>query len=138
MQEFRFECQKGCTNCCEVEGYVYLTEDDLRNAARHRGMTVRAFEKQYVYRTRHLLRLRKPRASQCHFLIEGGCQLHPDKPTQCRLFPYWPENVETQKGWQRTAKHCPGIGKGPLIQIGEAVETAHEMRIAYPTHYPKQ
>ena len=138
MHEFRFECQKGCTNCCEVDGFVYFTEEDLKKAARHVGMTAAAFEKKYIYRTRHLLRMRKPRGSQCHFLKDGGCGLHPDKPTQCRLFPFWPEVVETRQAWHRTAKSCPGIGKGPLIQIGTAVEVAHEMRVAYPTQYPEQ
>lgn len=131
----RFECQHGCTKCCEVSGYVYLTEENLRNMAAHVGMTARAFEKQYVYRTRHLLRLRKPRGAQCHFLKNGGCSVHPVKPVQCRLFPFWPELVEERKEWKRTGKYCPGIGKGNLIQIGTALEEASEMKAAYPTMY---
>jgi len=118
-----------------VTGYVYLTEDDLRRAAAFAGMSARAFETRYVYRTRHLLRLRKPRNSQCHFLNQDGCSIHPAKPTQCRLFPFWPELVEKRRAWRATARHCPGIGKGRLIQIGTAVETADEMRRAYPGMY---
>ena len=135
MHEIRFTCQRGCTNCCEVQGYVYLTEADLRNAARYLNMTPAAFARKYVYRTRHLLRLRKPREKQCHFLVNGGCGIHPVKPVQCRLFPFWPELVENGTTWRRTAQSCPGIGQGPLIQIGEAVETADEMRRAYPSMY---
>ncbi|MBK5294831.1 MAG: YkgJ family cysteine cluster protein [Acidobacteriia bacterium] len=131
----RFTCQSGCTNCCQVQGFVYLSEQDLVNAARHTGMSKRAFEARYVYRTRNFLRLRKPRGSQCHFLNEQGCAIHPAKPTQCRLFPFWPELVESRKEWNLTAKHCPGIGQGPLIQIGSALETASEMRQAYPAIY---
>jgi Fe-S-cluster containining protein len=135
MNGLRFACQRGCTRCCEVTGYVYLTESDLRNAARYLGMTPAAFERRYVYRTRHLLRLRKPRGSQCHFLVGGGCSIHPAKPTQCRLFPFWPELVESRTEWVQTAKMCPGIGTGPLIQIGTALETASEMERAYPAMY---
>jgi Fe-S-cluster containining protein len=135
MDGLRFTCQRGCTRCCEVTGYVYLTEIDLRNAARYLGMTPAAFERRYVYRTRHLLRLRKPRGSQCHFLVGGGCSIHPAKPTQCRLFPFWPELVESRKEWAQTAKMCPGIGTGPLIQIGTGLETASEMVRAYPSMY---
>jgi len=131
----RFECQPGCTNCCEVQGFVYLTEQDLDQAAEFTGMSKRAFERSYVYRTKNFLRLRKPRDSQCHFLVEGGCRLHPAKPTQCRLFPFWPELVERRREWKKTARHCPGIGKGELIQIGTALETAEEMRRAYPAMY---
>ncbi|HBY64239.1 MAG TPA: zinc/iron-chelating domain-containing protein [Solibacterales bacterium] len=135
MDGLRFTCQPGCTKCCEVKGFVYLTEADLARAAAHLGMTRAAFEERYVYRTRHLLRLRKPRGAQCHFLKEGGCQIHPNKPAQCRLFPFWPELVERRREWQRTGEWCPGIGQGPLIQIGTAVETASEMKRAYPTMY---
>jgi hypothetical protein len=34
-----------------------------------------------------------------------------------------------------TARSCPGIGTGALIQIGTAVEIADEMRRAYPDMY---
>ncbi len=135
MEGIRFTCQKGCTRCCEVTGFVYITEDDLRRAAAFMGMTAAAFERKYVYRTRHLLRLRKPRGSQCHFLHAGGCTIHPAKPTQCRLYPFWPELVEQRRAWERERTVCPGIGQGPLIQIGTALETASEMKRAYPGMY---
>jgi Fe-S-cluster containining protein len=131
----QFECQPGCTNCCQVQGFVYLTEQDLEQAAEFTGMSKRAFLRRFVYRTKNFLRLRKPRNSQCHFLVEGGCSLHPAKPTQCRLFPFWPELVEQRAEWNKTARHCPGIGKGALIQIGTALETAGGMRRAYPAMY---
>lgn len=135
MEEIRFTCQKGCTRCCEMTGYVYITEDDLRRAAAFLGTSAAAFEKKYVYRTRHLLRLRKPRGRQCHFLHAGGCTIHPAKPTQCRLYPFWPELVEQRQAWERERAVCPGIGDGPLIHIGTALETASEMKRAYPAMY---
>jgi len=135
MFELRFTCQPGCTKCCDVEGFVYLTEDDLLKAAQYLGITAKAFEKRYVVRTRHQMRLRKPPGKQCHFLEENGCAIHPAKPTQCRLFPFWPEHVANRREWEKLGKRCPGIGKGDLIQIGTAVETAYEMRTAYPSQY---
>lgn len=135
MDSIRFECQPGCVKCCEVKGYVYLTESDLLRAAAFLNMAPADFETQYVLRFRHLLRLRKPLEGQCHFLSQNGCGIHPAKPTQCRLFPFWPELVESRKRWQETASFCPGIGKGPLVQIGTACETADEMKTAYPSMY---
>lgn len=132
----RFTCQPGCTKCCEVSGYVYFTEADIRNAARFLGVTKAAFEKQYIYRTAHQRRMRKPKDKrQCHFLKDGGCGIHPVKPVQCRLFPFWPELVEDRKQWRQTATFCPGIGQGELIQIGAALEQASEMKTAYPGFY---
>jgi len=135
LDGLRFACQPGCTRCCEQEGYVYLSEEDLRRAARYVGLTAAEFERRYVYRTRCRMRFRKPRGRQCPFLLEDGCAIHPAKPTQCRLFPFWPELVSSRQAWRHTARFCPGIGQGPLIQIGTALETASEMEQAYPALY---
>jgi Fe-S-cluster containining protein len=133
MEGLRFVCQPHCTNCCRQAGFVYITEHDLRQAAAFVGMTPEEFESKYVYRTKHLLRLRKPRNSQCQFLLEGGCAIHPAKPTQCRAFPFWPELVGSRASWRKTAAHCPGIGQGPLIPVDAVIRIANEMREAYPT-----
>jgi len=79
--------------------------------------------------------LRKPKTSQCHFLTENGCSVHPVKPVQCRLYPFWPELVENRANWQAERAMCPGIGKGELVQIGVACEIAAEMKMAYPAVY---
>lgn len=134
-QALRFECQPGCTACCTQRGFVYLTESDLARAAEFLGMTAAAFERRYVYRTSKRMRLRVPREAQCHFLREGGCSIHPAKPTQCRIFPFWPELVESRREWKKTARYCPGMGRGRLVQIEAARAQAREMREAYPEMY---
>lgn len=93
------------------------------------------FERRYVYRTVRRVRLRVPRDAQCHFLRDGGCSIHAVKPVQCRIFPFWPELVESRREWKKTARYCPGMGKGPLVQIEVAREQAEEMRKAYPEMY---
>lgn len=133
----RFECQPGCTACCTQKGFVYLSETDLEKAAVFLGMTPAAFERQYVFRTKNRRRLRVPRDQQCYFLNAGGCSIHPAKPTQCRIFPFWPELVESRREWKKTARYCPGMGKGPFIQIETARNEAEEMRAAYPEMYGK-
>jgi len=131
----RFECQPGCIECCRQQGYVYLNEDDIRRVAAYLGMTPKRFERKYVYRTKNRARLRIPAAANCHFLVDGGCSIHEAKPTQCRIFPFWPELVDSRRAWRKTAAYCPGIGKGPLIQIQTAREQAQEMRQAHPALY---
>jgi Fe-S-cluster containining protein len=131
----RFECQPGCTECCRQKGFVYVTESDVARAAEFLGMPAREFERKYVYRTARRMRLRVPRVAHCFFLRNDGCSIHPAKPTQCRVFPFWPELVESRREWLKTAHYCPGIGKGPLIQIEAARDLAAEMRAAYPALY---
>ena len=131
----RFECQPGCTECCTQQGFVYLCEADLERAAGFLGLTPEEFERKYVYRTRNRMRLRVPRDASCHFLNGNGCSIHPAKPTQCRIFPFWPEMVESRREWRKTARYCPGIDKGPLVQIETARGLAREMREAHPAMY---
>ena len=134
-QELRFQCQAGCTECCTQRGFVWLTEEDLVRTAKFLGMTPRAFERKYIYRTSKRIRLRVPREANCHFLRDGGCSIHAVKPTQCRIFPFWPELVESRREWRKAAKFCPGLDQGPLVQIEIAKELAREMRESYPALY---
>ena len=135
MPGLRFTCQTGCTSCCRERGYVYLTENDLRRAAAFLRLSQRVFEARYIYRTRHLLRVRKPRGSQCPFLNEQGCAIHTVKPTQCRIFPFWPELTGSRRRWQKTSSYCPGIGRGGLIPVQGILRTSEVMRTSYPAMY---
>jgi Fe-S-cluster containining protein len=120
-----------------MEGQVYLSEEDLVRIAAYVNMSPAEFEERYVYRTARLMRLRKPPAKQCMFHVENRCSIHPVKPTQCRIFPYWPEIIESQSSWDETAKSCPGMNQGPLIQIEIARNVSKEMQVAYPAMYPE-
>jgi len=131
----RFECQTGCTKCCEQQGFVYLTEGDIPRLAAFLHIPVQVFEARYVYRTRNLRRLRVPRHAQCEFLKDGGCSVHQAKPLQCATFPYWPDLVGNKSNWRKTGAWCPGIGKGELVQIQVARAIAQEMREAHPVLY---
>lgn len=99
-------------------------------------MTPRAFERRHVYRSKYLLRLRKPRGAQCPFLQPEGCGIHPAKPTQCRAFPFWPELVGDRKEWKEVSGYCPGIDRGPLVSIEKTLRATNEMRQSYPGMYP--
>ena len=135
MAPLRFACIPGCTRCCSRPGVVYLTESDLIRAAKFVGLSRELFEERYVCRSPHRLRLRPARRGQCPFLESAGCAIHPCKPVQCRLFPFWPELVSSPQAWAETARLCPGIGTGPVFRIGTALEIAHEMTTAYPALY---
>lgn len=133
--ELRFQCQSGCTKCCEQQGFVYLTEADHLRIATHLNLTPEAFEKKYLYRTKNLRRLRVPRQAQCEFLEAGGCRIHTVKPLQCRTFPFWPELFDNRREWGQTGKWCPGIGQGDLVNIQAATVQSDEMRAAHPHLY---
>ena len=131
----RFQCQPGCTECCRQPGFVYLTESDLSQAAAFVGLAPAEFEKRYLVRTPRRLRFRVPPKGTCPFLTESGCSIHPAKPTQCRVFPFWPELIESKREWRKAARYCPGMAHGPLVSIQSARTQAEEMRQGYPAMY---
>jgi Fe-S-cluster containining protein len=119
-----------------MEGEVYLSPEDLIRIAAHLELDPADFEAKYVHRTARSLRLRKPSDRQCLFHRDNRCSIHAVKPVQCRVFPFWPEIIETQETWNETAARCPGMNQGELIQIATVRDASAEMRAAYPQMYP--
>ena len=104
-----FQCQhSGC--CCSNHGdhtYVYLSLDDRRRVAAHLGERTSAFTR------RHCFELEGP-YSLLDAPSDCGCSVYEARPTQCRTWPFWPENM-TPNAWQKdVATLCPGVGKGKL------------------------
>ena len=126
----RFECQ-GSGKCCVSRGhtgYVYLTLEDRRRFAKYFGIPTASFTRRYCQTTDGHIHL-KDTAGPCQFLEGTRCGVYEARPTQCRTWPFWPENM-SPRAWDRNvATFCPGVGKGKrwsaeqiraeLVQDGE-------------------
>ncbi|HEV8050891.1 MAG TPA: YkgJ family cysteine cluster protein, partial [Parachlamydiaceae bacterium] len=54
----------------------------------------------------------------CIFLKDKKCSVYPVRPTQCRTFPWWMQNLATPEDWKEAAKFCEGISDdAPLVSI---------------------
>lgn len=119
----RFECQ-GSGKCCTSRGaygYVYLTLQDRRRLAKHLKLTTSAFTRQYCERDEDFFYLKNP-DRDCRFLDGKRCTVYEGRPTQCRTWPFWPENMNA-KAWAReVVTFCPGVGKGRLYSADEIRE----------------
>jgi len=131
----RFQCQRGCIRCCEQSGHVYLNRDDIARLAAHLGIARTEFQRRYVCGPPSRPRLRKPRGRQCPFLDTGGCSVHAVKPLQCSAFPFWPELMSSSAERRRVAVYCPGMNRGPLVNLTSARRTATRVRKAFPDFY---
>lgn len=116
----RFECQ-GSGKCCVSRGgygYVYLSLADRKRLAGHLKITTREFTRKYCDKKDGWFFLREDSAD-CRFLEGRRCGVYEARPTQCRTWPFWPENMNP-KVWQRdVAAFCPGVGKGRLVPAAE-------------------
>lgn len=117
----RFECQ-GSGKCClsrGTHGYVYLTLKDRRQLARKLQLTTSAFTRRYCVTEDGWVRLKQPPGEACRFLDKKRCTVYSARPTQCRTWPFWPENMGA-KAWDReVTKFCPGVGKGRFYSEAE-------------------
>lgn len=121
QEGLRFDCTM-CGDCCSGErGYVWFNEQEAGEMAAQLGIDVYAFYRTYAEREMGMWTLRNVRKGvdqyDCVFLIDlpggkRGCKLYKARPTQCRTWPFWPENLKSRKAWGEALAKCPGMQQG--------------------------
>lgn len=115
-----FTCTQ-CGNCCTgPSGYVWFNDREAGEMAKFLGMKKLDFLQAYSrveYGRRTLKEIPNDGQYDCVFLKEDkdghrGCSIYPVRPQQCRTWPFWPENLKSEKHWQRAAGRCPGMAAG--------------------------
>lgn len=115
----KFSCTR-CGACCTgTPGYVWVGPQEIVRLAGHLGLTMEQFGRTYLRRVRDYLSLIEKPNYECVFWDGvAGCTVYESRPTQCRTWPFWSENLETPEDWERTRRACPGSGQGELYQLG--------------------
>ena len=118
-KEIRFECQ-GSGNCCVSRGnygFIYLSKDDILKLSNYLHLKIKDFIKLYCDKTAGFTHfIEKSNNGDCQFLINKRCSVYKARPTQCRTWPFWNENMKAKEWNNKIAKFCPGIGKGKIIK----------------------
>ena len=120
----RFKCT-GCGRCCTGgPGYVWLEDEDIVRLSKALRLSPEDFVRQYVRRIGERLSLKEVKrgeAFDCIFLEGKQCRVYQDRPTQCRKYPWWPQNLENEAAWQEAAVECEGINHpaAPLVTFEE-------------------
>jgi len=69
----------------------------------------------------------------CIFLQnEAGpkkCMIYPVRPSQCRVWPFWSENLASTNTWNKAAQKCPGVNRGRHYSF-EEIERIRKKKIA--------
>ncbi|NCN95589.1 MAG: YkgJ family cysteine cluster protein [Bdellovibrionales bacterium] len=123
----QFKCQ-GSGKCCVSRGeygFVYMTKKDISKMAKLLKMNQKSFSSQYLDRTSETPHLIQPQDTEdCIFLKDNRCSVYLARPTQCRTWPFWPENMNS-RAWKRdVVAFCPGAsvrGKDALVP-GKEIE----------------
>lgn len=131
----RFECT-GCGQCCTgAPGYIWVNEQEIQQIAAFLNLTLEEFSRCYLRRVQGSFSLLElPKTYDCIFLKDKKCQIYQVRPTQCRTFPWWPQNLKSEKEWEEASRHCEGIHmEAPLVPL-ETIEqqcTIHEKTFFY-------
>lgn len=102
-KESWFACRQ-CGMCCRWPGYVYLTDHDIARLARALALGEEEFIGRYTRLgpNRRRLCLTEQDNGACIFLAGASCLHYPDRPGQCREYPF---------GWA-PPEGCAGMDKG--------------------------
>jgi len=124
----RFECTQ-CGRCCTgPPGFVAFTDEEGDAMAAALGLSRAEFDERFVRTVRGIRSLTERRTEHgydCVFLdrdtVPGRalCRVYEARPTQCRTWPFWGENLASPRAWRRAARDCPGMNHGPLVPVEE-------------------
>lgn len=121
-----FSCTE-CGKCCTGSpGAVWLTEDEIRAIAEARDETLEQVLLNYVrvIDGRYSLQERRRGSNyDCVFLDGKRCTIYEARPTQCRTYPWWPQNLESRDNWERTQRECEGINEDAKVFSLEEIQS---------------
>lgn len=119
----RFSCTQ-CGNCCTgAPGYVLYSEAEAGAMAAELRLSRAEFDERYTHETpegRSLTETRTAFGFDCVFLdreTEPGkalCRVYGSRPSQCRTWPFWKENLRSARHWASSGRTCPGMDTGRL------------------------
>ena len=127
----RFQCTQ-CGDCCTgAPGFVWVNQEEIDALAAKIGVSVDEFEKKYVRKIGIRRSLVEFPNGDCVFFDteKRNCSVYEARPRQCRTWPWWNSNINSQQAWEETKQHCPGCDKGKLYSLEHIQEKASVIRI---------
>lgn len=120
----RFRCT-GCGKCCTgAPGYVWVTKEEMASIAEFLDISVDLFVRKYVRQkdNRYSLIEKRHENFDCIFLKEKKCLIYKVRPLQCRTFPWWKNNLQSEESWKCVSQLCEGINDQAPIVPYEVIE----------------
>ncbi|MDO4575054.1 MAG: YkgJ family cysteine cluster protein [Planctomycetia bacterium] len=127
----KFTCRE-CGQCCTGEpGYVWVSDDEITTLAEYLGMEPAAFEDRFVRCVGHQKSLIEFPNGDCVFFdtFHQNCKVYALRPVQCRTWPFWDSNLESEEAWDETSRRCKGCNRGKRHTVEEIESLRKERRL---------
>lgn len=118
-----FECLQ-CGRCCSgpSEGYIWVTGPEIKLIAEFLKIPKEQLRKQYLKRVGLRTTIKEHHITKdCVFMQQRNnkkmCSIYPVRPSQCRTWPFWRENLTNPNAWNQAAQKCPGINRGKFYSF---------------------
>jgi hypothetical protein len=96
-----------------------VNDDEIGALAAFLELEADDFERRFVRRVGRRRSLFEHADGDCVFFDPDrrGCRVYPARPTQCRTWPFWSENIASPRAWEDIEAACPGSGQGDLVPL---------------------
>lgn len=121
-----FTCSQ-CGDCCTgAPGVVWVTEPELQEIAECLDKPVGEIRLFHTRTVRGRLSLTEYQNGDCTFFDseKRHCTVYESRPIQCRTWPFWRSNLESEEKWNQVCEDCPGAGEGTFFSLDEVRERA--------------
>jgi len=120
-----FECMQ-CGSCCSGPGagYIWVARPEIEIIANFLKISVGQLRRKYLRRVGlRTTIIEQSGTKDCIFLRESNgrkiCMIYSVRPSQCRTWPFWPNNLTGPNTWSKAAQKCSGINRGRLYSYEE-------------------
>jgi Fe-S-cluster containining protein len=120
-----FECMQ-CSRCCSGpnQGYIWVTRPEIKLIADFLKIEPKQLRQGHLRRVGlRTTIIEQQNTNDCVFLrrINGqkSCTIYPVRPNQCRVWPFWPDNLANTDDWNIAAQKCSGINRGRFFSFEE-------------------
>lgn len=90
------------------------------------GLTEKQFYRRYAKRIGRQWSLKERRTKHGHDCVfldrtsvpgKAVCSMYTCRPTQCRTWPFWSENLTSPETWDAVKRNtpCPGMDRGRIV-----------------------
>ena len=66
---------------------------------------------------RYILKSRESDGICIYLSDDKSCNIYQTRPQQCAAYPWWAENLATERSWQQAKLECPGLSAEDAILI---------------------